>query len=92
MMDKSSDKVIGDAEMEYNFNSEFAKSLYVDVSLKCESTKVIEEENCDENLDKEPYFFEEENVNKSDEDKEKLIWNNSITKNQVDFKNRSISL
>lgn len=87
MMDKSSDKIIGDAEMEYNFNSEFAKSLYVDVSsssLKCESSKIAEEENSDHNLDKEPYFFEE-NVNKSDEDKEKLIWNNSITKNQVDF-------
>lgn len=80
---------IDDASLDLKFNSEFARSLSTDI-IKYDSEFSNETESVENNLKDEEFLVETnsfliENVNKSDEDKEKQLWNqnNKKTKRQV---------
>lgn len=88
MMEATSDN-IDDATLDFKFNSEFARSLSTDIT-KYDTEFSNETESVENNLTEEEHLIESnsffiENVNKSDEDKEKQLWNqnNKKTKHQV---------
>lgn len=88
-----------DTTLDFKFNSDFARSLSTDIT-KYDSEFSNETESANTSKDDDVFFIETnsfliENVNKSDEDKEKQLWNqnNKKTKRQVKKKfNRVMSL
>lgn len=88
--------IIDDATLEFTFNSEFARSLSTDMnkydSEFSNETESVENGSKDEEFMIETSSFFIENVNKSDEDKEKQLWNqnNKKTKRQVKKFNRIV--
>jgi hypothetical protein len=98
-MEPASDNLdISDTTLDFKFNSEFARSLSTDIT-KYDSEFSNETESVNNSKDDEVFLIETnsffiENVNKSDEDKEKQLWNqsNKKTKRQVKKFNRVMSL
>lgn len=87
IMENTSDTV--DDTLDFKFNSEFARSLSTDITkYDCDfsnETESVTKNSKDEDFIIETSAFFIENVNKSDEDKEKQLWNqnNKKTKSQV---------
>lgn len=89
-MEPASDNLdLSDTALDFKFNSEFARSLSTDIT-KYDSEFSNETESFNNSKDDEVFLVETnsffiENVNKSDEDKEKQLWNqnNKKTKRQV---------
>lgn len=78
--------------LDYNFNSEFARSLSCDIlkyendkNSACKDATMFSNDTTSELSSARSY----ENINKSDEDKQKQLWNDTIrNKNQVKMRSK----
>lgn len=85
-METTCDSVDESASLDFIFNSDFARSLSTDITkYDCDFSESVTKNSKDEEFLIETSAFFIENVNKSDEDKEKQLWNqnNKKTKSQV---------